>query len=405
MPVQKSRVRKLLPLAIIGAALVVMLGLAAMRSKPPQRPSAPRVPAVEVVAAIAADEGFEVRAQGTVQPRTQTTLVSEVGGTVLEVSPKFVAGGFLRRGEVLLRVDPKDYEVAVLRAEAGLANRRALLAQEQARAEQAAKDWASLQRPGKPNPLVLRTPYVAEAEANVRSAQADLAAAKINLERTRVKAPFDGLLREKRADLGQYVNVGAVLGVFAATDMAEVRLPLAEADLAVVALPTAAGGVPITIGTRGSDASWSATLVRTEGVLDERTRVMHVVAEIADPYGLQANAATPLQFGSFVEARLPARLDRPVLAVPRHALRGMDQLLLADADSRLRLRTVEVLRADQSTAYIGDGLAAGERVIVTAVEAPLEGMTLRVLDGAGRDGVKAAAGTAEVEAKPADAAR
>lgn len=375
----KTRLKKLLPFAIIAAAVVVMFALGAMRSKPPHRPSTPRVPVVEVVEASPAAGGFEVRAQGTVQPRTQTTLVSEVGGTVLAVSPKFVAGSFLRRGELLLRVDPKDYEVAVLRAEAGLANRRALLAQETARAEQAAKDWASLKRPGKPNPLVLRTPYVAEAEANVRSAEADLAAAKINLERTRVKAPFDGLLREKRADVGQYVNVGAVLGVFAATDMAEVRLPLAEADLQVVELPTT-DGVPITLGSRGSEVSWPATLVRTEGVLDERTRVMHAVAEIADPYALKPGSSVPpLQFGSFVEARLPARLDRAVIAVPRHALRGMDELLIADAENRLRLRRVEVLRADQSQVYIGNGLAAGERVITTVVEAPVEGMKLRVL--------------------------
>jgi RND family efflux transporter MFP subunit len=396
------RSKKLLPLAIIGAAVVVMLGLAAMRSKPPQRPSTPRVPAVEVVIAEAAPGGFVVRAQGTVQPRTQTTLVSEVGGTVLEVSPKFVAGGFLRRGELLLRVDPKDYEVAVLRAEASLANRRALLAQENARAEQAAKDWASLKRPGQPNPLVLRTPYVAEAQANVRSAEADLAAAKINLERTRVKVPFDGLLREKRADVGQYVNVGAILGVFAATDVGELRLPLSEADLAVVELPAGAG-VPIELTTRAGARSWPATLVRTEGVLDERTRVMYAVAEIADPYALEAGSgAVPLQFGSFVEARLPARLDRPVIAVPRHALRGLDQLLLVDAEDRLRLRTVEVLRADPTQVYVGSGLQVGERVVTTVVEAPVAGMSLRVLGG---DAAAPAAAAADANGDGADAAR
>jgi len=375
-----ARYRRFLPYAIVGGAVVLMLLLATLRPAPPQRPTAPRIPVVEVVNAEPAAGGFTVQAQGTVQPRTQTTLVSEVGGTVLEVSPKFVVGGFLSRGELLLRVDPKDYEVAVSRAQAALANRQALLAQEQARADQAARDWASLKRPGTPSPLVLRTPYVAEAEANVRSAQADLAAARINLERTRVRAPFDGLLREKRADVGQFLNVGAAIAVYAATDLAEVRLPLTEADLAVIDLGDGAG-VPIRLGVRSSSASWEARLVRTEGALDERTRVMHAVAEIRDPYALRGDSpSAPLSFGSFVEARLPARLDRAVISVPRQALRGMDQLLIADAEDRLRLRQVEVLRTDQTTAYVGSGLAPGERIITTVIEAPVEGMALRIVD-------------------------
>ncbi len=376
------RLKKFLPYAIVAAAVVVMFALAALRPKPPQRPVAPTVTAVEVVRAEAAAEGFLIGAQGTVQPRTQTTLVSEVAGTVLEVSPKFAAGGFLRRGELLLRVDPKDYEVAVSRAEAALANRRALLAQEQARADQAAKDWDSLQRPGPPNPLVLRTPYVAEAEANVRAAEADLAAARINLDRTRVRAPFDGLLREKRADGGPFHKRGAGIARYPATDGAEVRLPLTEADLAVVDLG-GPDGVAVTLTALGGDLRWPARLVRTEGTLDERTRVMHAVAEIVDPYALQAaTGTTALHFGSFVEAGLPARLDREVIAVPRQALRGMDQLLVVDAQSRLQLRRVEVLRSDQQRIYVGSGLTAGERIVTTVIESPVDGMPLRVVDRA-----------------------
>lgn len=376
------RLKKILPYAIVAGAIVVMFALAALRPKPPQRPVTPTVTAVEVVRAEAASQGFIVNAQGTVQPRTQTTLVSEVAGTVLEVSPKFAAGGFLRRGELLLRVDPKDYEVAVSRAEAALANRRALLAQEQARADQAAKDWNALQRPGTPNPLVLRTPYVAEAEANVRAAEADLTAARINLDRTRVRAPFDGLLREKRADVGQFLNVGAVIAIFAATDVAEVRLPLTEADLAVVELGDGSG-VPVTLSALGGVSQWRGRLVRTEGTLDERTRVMHAVAEIVDPYALQAaSGSAALHFGSFVEVALPARLDREVIAVPRQALRGMDQLLVVGPADRLDLRRVEVVRSDQQRVYVGSGLEAGERVVTTVIESPVAGMPLRVVDRA-----------------------
>jgi RND family efflux transporter MFP subunit len=227
---------------------------------------------------------------------------------------------------------------------------------------------------------VLRTPYLDEAKANVASAQADLAAARINLQRTKVRAPYDGLLREKRADVGQYLNVGAAIGSFAATDRAEIRLPLSDADLAVIELPLSAP-VPIRIGVRGHEHQWEGLLVRSEGSLDERTRVMHVVAEITDPYALQQGTAVPpLQFGSFVEAQLPARLPRAAVAVPRLALRGTDQLLVADSGNRLRLRTVQVLRADQHFVYLVAGVEVGERVITTVIETPVEGMGLEVLN-------------------------
>jgi RND family efflux transporter MFP subunit len=273
----------------------------------------------------------------------------------------------------------------VVRAEANLANRQALLDQERARAEQAGKDWASLGRAGTPNPLVLRTPYVAEAEANVRAAQADLSSARTTLERTRIRAPFDGLLREKRADIGQFVNVGGALGLLAAVDVAEVRLPLTEADLAMVALPSAGVAAPVRLFSRAgtSEMQWDAKLVRTEGVFDERTRVTHVVAQVSDPYALATGSTIPpLKFGSFVEGRLPANVAQPVIRVPRTALRGMDQLLLVDDDDRLRLRTVEIARTDQDQVYVASGLSAGERVITTVIEAPIDGMIVRVLDDA-----------------------
>jgi RND family efflux transporter MFP subunit len=372
--------RKLLPFAILAGAVLLMLLLASLRPKPPERTLPPRIPLVEVIEVAERPAGFEVRSQGTVQPRTQTALVSEVAGTVLAVSPQFAAGGFFRAGELILRVDPKDYEVAVSRAEAQLANRQALLAQETARAEQAARDWASIGR-GAPSELVLRKPFVAEAEANVRAAQADLRAAQINLARTEIRAPFDGLLREKRADVGQYVGIGTAIGVLAAIDVAEVRLPLTEADLAVVDLPP--GGLKVSLHARSAAARgvWEGRLVRSEGVLDERTRSLHVVVQVPDPYGLNGlgDPARPLQFGSFVEGRIPGAVSHPVIVLPRHVLRGMDQVLLADRDDRLRLRSIEILRTDRDSVYVASGLAAGERVVTTVIETPVEGMRLRVL--------------------------
>ncbi len=376
--------KRLLPILIPVAAVLLTVALVAARPEPPRQEAAVTTPLVEVEPARAAAGDFVVRAQGTVQPRTQTVLVAEVSGTVVEVAGQFNAGGFFRRGDVLLRIDPRDYEAALRRAEAAVANREALLAQERARAEQALRDWENLRRPGTPSDLVLRKPYVAEAEANLRAARAELQQARINMERTVIRAPYDGLLRDKRVDLGQFVGTGTPLAEIYATDMAEIRLPLTEHDAMFVNLPQPGDGegVPMTVTATvaGVSYTWPARLVRSESVIDERSRVLYAVARIDDPYRRRADSAHPhvLSFGTFVEAQLPASIGHSVVAVPRLALRSSNQLMLVDAEDRLRLRDVHIVRSDAEFAYVDGGIAEGDRIIVSSLPAPVEGMAVRV---------------------------
>lgn len=379
----RKRLRWLLPVAILVGATVITFSLVSSRPEPPKKESTVREPLVEVEPARSFAGEFILVAQGSVAPRTQTVLVSEVNGVVVEAADNFHAGGFFRRGEKLLSIDAKDYQAALKRAEAQVANRRALLAQEQARADQARKDWQNLRRPGEPSELVLRVPYVAEAEANLRSAEADLQQARVNLERTVIRAPFDGLLREKRVDRGQYVGTGTQLAVLYSIDSAEVRLPLTETDVAFLDLPgagTQGAGTTLTLRSQvaGERLEWPARLVRSENVIDERSRVVYAVAAVDDPYGVLGRRDGPrLPFGTFVEADIPASIGHQVVGVPRHAIRGQSQLMMVDGDSRLRLREVDVVRSDAQHAFI-DGIAPGERVVVSTLEAPVEGMVVRV---------------------------
>ena len=232
---ERKRSRWLLPVAILGVAVVVTYGLVATKPAPPKKDTPVSEPLVEVEPARPFAGEFLLIAQGSVTPRTQTTLVSEVNGAVVEVAAQFNVGGFFRKGDLLMRIDPKDYQAALSRARAQVANRQALLAQEQARADQARKDWDNLRRPGEPSDLVLRVPYVAEAQANLRSAQADLQQAQTNLARTTIRAPYDGMLREKRVDVGQYVGTGTAVALLYSIDSAEVRLPLTEHDMSFAA--------------------------------------------------------------------------------------------------------------------------------------------------------------------------
>jgi RND family efflux transporter MFP subunit len=394
----RMRLRRLLPVAILLGAVGLTAALISARPAPPRNETAPLAPLVEVQPAQPFEGAFVLTTQGTVSPRTQTVLVSEVNGAIVETVDRFNAGGFLRKGDVLLRIDPKDYQAALKRAEAQVANRQALLAQEQARAEQARKDWENLRRPGEPSDLVLRVPYVAEAEANLRSAQADLQQARVNLERTVIRAPFDGLLREKRVDLGQYVAIGSQLAVLYAVDRAEVRLPLTEADSQFVQLPAAgtgdADGAPVVLRATiaGTSHTWPARLVRSEGVIDERSRVIHAVVAVEDPYGLSGREGPALPFGTFVQAEIPARVDHQVVGVPRHALRGGNQLMVVGEDGKLHLRDVHVVRGDAQQIFVDTGLQPDERVIVSALDAPVEGMAVRIAGEEEPEAVADAAG-------------
>jgi RND family efflux transporter MFP subunit len=362
-------------LAVPAAATTLMI---LNRPEPPKRDVEDYTLLVDVIELQQGAEQFRVRSQGTVRPRTQTTLSAEVSGAIISISPKFIPGGVFDRDEVLMRIDPTNYAVAVDQAEA-------LVKQRQIEFDGAAK---------------LRTQgYRAESEyasaaAALASARAELVRAGRNLERTYIRLPYEGMVWSKDADIGQFVNPGTPLGVTFAVDVAEVRLPLTDQDLAFVDLPaaqdiigTGAGQGPTVVLAavqKGRAQEWQAQIVRSEGVVDERSRVTYAVAEIRDPYKLHGGG-TPLPVGTFVSANIEGALVPDIIRVPRSALRGSDQVLVVDDGDRIRLRSVNVVRADSAYAYVRGGVAPGERISVTAIENPTNGMLVRVEGAAAQD--------------------
>ncbi|MDH4108597.1 MAG: efflux RND transporter periplasmic adaptor subunit [Gammaproteobacteria bacterium] len=363
---------------LIFAILAGSVGGAAMLGKmkpPPEKKAAAALDTlVEVMPLVAETVQFTVQSQGTVRPRTETQLSAEVSGSIVSISPKFIAGGVFAAGETLLRIDPANYEVAVEQAEALLEQRR--IEFEGAR---------TLRSQG----------YRAESEyasaaAALASAKADLVRAQRNLERTYIRLPYEGMVRSKLADLGQYVNPGTLLGVTFATDYAEIRLPLTDEDLAFVDLPSAADiaaageargpSVRFSATRAGRPAAWSGRIVRGEGVIDENTRVTYAVARIEDPFALHDTSGqrVPLPVGTFVAAAIEGHRVEAVLRVPRTALRGNRQLVVVDVENRLQIRNVTLLRADAEYAYIYSGVAEGERIALTVIENPVNGMKVRV---------------------------
>ena len=377
-----------LPLGIIFLAVIVVIGMATMsKGKRPERQDNGKTAVlVETIPAEARSLNFIIESQGTVRPRTQTMLVAQVSGIVVSVSEDFVSGGFFRAGEVLIEIDPSDYQTALKSAEATLASRKAKFSEEKSRSEQAVKDWRNLGRAGDPPDLVMRKPQLADALANVQAAEAGVEKARRDLQRTKISVPYDGLLRERRVDIGQYVTPGTQLGVSFAVDTAEIRLPLAASDLAYLDLPPSIDRqiedypqVSLSAEIGGETKTWDAHLIRTEGVLDESSRVLYAVASVVDPYGLLGKSnQEELRMGTFVRAAIDGRYVTNVVVLPRFVLRNDDTVLVANGERELEVRDVTVARAEARQVFITEGVSDGELVVTTTLDAPIPGTRLAI---------------------------
>jgi RND family efflux transporter MFP subunit len=375
--------RWLLPLIIIAVGSAVTTAMIVFRPQPPSTPTAERVVPVATMTVTSIDMNINVSSQGTVQPRTQTSIVAEVSGRVIAISDKLVSGGFFSAGEVMLNIDPADYEVAVDQARANLLTAQAQMAQQQAQADQAAREWDLSGRPRENAPiLALRTPFLREAEARVLYSESELRRAQRQLDRTIVRAPYDALVREKSADIGQYLSTGAQIAEVFATDYAEIRLPLSDNDMTWLTLPKPGQLAPADVtqvilhtSVAGKKHQWHAQIVRTEGIVDSNSRMHYAVARVDDPYGLQnPNGQLPLPAGTFVNADIEGNRVTGVFDIPLEALRNGNQVLVMDQELRLRQRQVNVIRSDADRVYVNEGLNDNDRVIVSPVPIPIEGM-------------------------------
>ncbi|MDO8861446.1 efflux RND transporter periplasmic adaptor subunit [Haliea sp. E1-2-M8] len=343
---------------------------------------------VDVVEAEQETIRIPVQAQGTVSPLQQTELVAEVQGRIVEVAESFNVGGFLRQGEILLRIDPRDYEAQLARAEAALRSAESELLQERGRADVARREWERLpagsQRSDEARDLYLRKPQLAQAEAQRLAAAADVNTARDDLERTVVRAPYDALIGAKHSELGHYVTPGASLAEVFAVAMAEVRLPIPQTRLAYLDLPgvaTDAGSAVIDLYTDvGGDVThWTARLHRSEGVFDERSRALFAVARIDDPYALNSPGREPLRIGTFVNASIQGRPMPGLVALPRYVLRAGDMVAVVDDNNLVRNRKVTTLRAAGDFIYVSSGLENGDLVILTALDSALTGAEVEVV--------------------------
>ena len=376
----------LLPLGLVALGALGAVAMIKSRSKPEVREFAVHVPLVRVLSVELRDVQLIVTSQGTVSPRTESTLLGEVAGRVTWVAPSFASGGFFEESDVLLKIDSADYRQAVVQARAAVAQAELRLAREQAEADVARDEWSDLGQ-GTPTSLTLREPQLADAAAALAAARAGLDQTERNLERTEIRAPYAGRIRRKQVDVGQYVTPGTPLVTIYAVDSAEIRLPLPDDELAFVDLPLGYRGesdrpsgprVVLRARFAGRTHEWKGQIVRTEGEIDPRSRMIHAVVRVADPYARGGDPERPpLAVGLYVDAEILGRVARQVAVVPRSALRGENQVLVVSDEDRLHFRTVEILRTTHDEVIVSSGLEAGERICLSQLAAVTEGMRVR----------------------------
>ncbi len=374
----------LAPFLIVAVSIAIAIALFFNRPVPEQATAKERSLLVNAARVVKQDIRISVRAQGTITPRTETTLIAEVSGRIMEVSNEFNAGGFFSAGDVLLEIDQRDYLAAVKKTQAAVARAQSNLATERGRADVALQEQEKYKSRSKrsqaANNLALRKPQLADAKANLESTLADLDNAKDQLDRTTIRAPYDGLVRSKQVDIGQYVNVGTALAKTFAVDFAELRMALPENKLNYIELPTLADKdiathprVDIYAEIGETLHQWQGHIVRTEGVFDERSRALFVVAEINDPYGLHNQHPEELRIGTFVDARIEGRLMKGLVVLPRYILRSGNQLWVIDDQNRLQNRKVKLLRTEGSEIYVTNGLNEGEVVSLSSIGTAVPG--------------------------------
>ncbi len=369
----------LLPLIVLGFGAVLTLVLLSAR-KAPERIERPVLgPLVEVMPAQISNVEVVVSGHGEVVPRVAVDVVPQVAGQVVQVHPSLVAGGFFSAGDVLVVIDPRDYELALERAQASVARAQVSLQREQAEAVVAREEWDELHPAEEAPGLVVREPQIRQAEAELVAANADLAAAKLSLERTHVSLPFDGVVVSESVDVGQFVGNANRLARVYGTDFVDVRVPLESRELAWFDVPSRGGGegslarVSLTFG--GARSTWKGRVTRMEAQVDQASRMVHVVIEVKDPYDTAANRPALLP-GTFTDVEIFGRTLESVVPIPRFAIHEGNQVWVYD-DGKLAIRRVEVLRSDRQQTLVASGIEADDLVILSSLDAVTEGMAVR----------------------------
>ena len=377
-----------LPIAVLlgGIGIAVVL----IKTRPEAKkvtPSAAGLP-VEAITLRPAKETVLINAMGAVSPAREVVLSAEVSGRVIHQDPRLVPGGQFKKGGVLLRIDPRNYQLAAEQQRANLQRAEFELKVERGRGKIAAREWTLMdkRKDGEPEgqELALRVPHLANAEAAVAAARSALERAELDVERTTIRAPFDGFLKTENVEVGQFVSPGQQLTTLVGSEEFWVHVSVPLDRLSWIKLPGPAGeaGSEVTLQLDvgpGEVLERRGEVIRLLGDLDPVGRMARIVVRVLDPFSnANSSSSVPLLLGSFVQVSIVGDALDDVFVVPRSALFGGDSVLIAGRDDRLEIRKIDIAWRKAEVVYVASGLTAGERLITSRVATVLSGTALDV---------------------------
>ncbi|UCD48546.1 MAG: efflux RND transporter periplasmic adaptor subunit [Phycisphaerales bacterium] len=376
---------------VLAVGIAILMLFLKFRKSPERAEQSLPAPLVQVRPLKAADVQMVVEGYGTVSPKVRVEIIPEVAGKVVFVHSELKAGGIIPAHEQIVQIDPRDYELAVRQAEAAVAEAQVRLDTETAEAAVARREWQQLHPETEPSsPLVLREPQIRQARATLESAKAQLATAELHLERTTISLPFDVLIASETVDLGQYIGIGQALASAFGIDAFEIEVPLEDRDLAwfnvfqgSTALASNTGQTDrvrarVHADFAGQEHVWTGHVTRTTGQVDPLSRMVPVVIEVPRPLDI-SEGKPPLLPGAFVKVLIAGKTLENAVAVPRDAIRGQNNVWLVN-NGRLHVTELDVVRTDREFAYVTSGLPEGATIVTSALDAVVDGMTVRLLD-------------------------
>ncbi len=370
-----SKKQIIIPIAILAAGIIALIGFSSMKKPPEEKEKVDTTPIVAVEKIVVAPMTLHVGSYGVVTPKYETMLVAQVSGEIVELNDVFVRGGLVKKGQLLARIDPNDYHAALIDAQATMASAKAALEQEVAQGKVAEREWKQI-TDSSPTELSLRKPQLAQELARVKAAQASVLRAKRNLQRTEIKAPYDAMVESRMIGLGSFVGTGTQLGKLLGTAVAEIRLPVADNQLQFLVNQGELAKVKLNGTFAGQAVQWHADIARSEGVVDEKSRMSYLVAQINDPYHIVSkDDGTPLRFGTYVKAQIIGQEIASASMIPRYLVVN-DTVAVLDSESKLHYAPIDVVRQQGGNVVVSNGLLDGDRLIVSALDYPVDGMKL-----------------------------
>ncbi|MBT6177674.1 MAG: efflux RND transporter periplasmic adaptor subunit [Deltaproteobacteria bacterium] len=386
MTESKSRLKAIVtPLAIVLVGVAIFAALRSSRPDAKTKTITESPLIVDVQKAIAQDTPINIEAQGTATPAQKIELRSEVTGRLVWKSENLIPGGRVTQGAALARLDGRDYEIALRQQEAALGRARLELQVESGRKKVAAREWAMLKRQKTGgNTLALREPQYAAAQMSLEAAESGLQKAQLNLDRTTIRAPFNGFVENQKTDIGQFVTPQQPFGSFVGSDKFWVTVKIPSHKLAWIDFPKS--------GQKGSLATvWQEVgaqrvvrqgrVLQLAGNLDPAGRLAQVLIEIEDPLGLKTkeSESLPMLLGSFVNVDIQGKTMTRAVEVPRRAIQEGSKVLVMNKENRLEIRDVEIQWRSKASVYVSQGLATGDRIIISRIHRPISGTLLQTM--------------------------